>query len=904
MAGQWLALIQGHGASIFLANGLYVALLLSSPSRDWPRWAATVCLVEGVVELTLYHSGLAPAIFDALGHALGAFAGAHLVRACRGLPFQLRTMRDVLALSCATALIAPAIGMLFCLLSATGAGRATDGQYWLSYWMGDAAGALVVAPLLLSLRQDAGHFRELRAALGAKWLEGAALLVILVTILHFIFSSNLPTVYFSLPMLVWAAARFGMTGVSVVMAVFMVVIVRYSALGLGPYGGSLLGRTLLAQSFLAVTAICALCLAAIFVQYQAAQLALRRARDKLEQRVAERTAALADSEQRLRDSNALFAIARGAAKMIILEWVVATDTLTFSDDPAWLRGPLPESGQYPLFRDQVLAEDRARFLDMRQRALDSLHGGTFEFRLVRTDGIVLWVQTYQSVFAGLDGKAVRVVAAIQDISARKQSEALLQESEQRLRALLDGIPERAWLKDAEGRYIALNRAHAKAYDLPTAKVIGKTIFDLRPAEVAERVAAEDRMAMANGAPMRFERHSFMLGNWVEITRAPVYSADGRNAGLVGIWRDITVRKQAEQQVLADSEQRYRTLVNATSQSVWVLDADGTLASVMKSLMGETVDNVRERHLLDFVHPEDRADAAAVMQAAVAAKSAYEHEHRVMDKNGRVWDVITRAVPVLNAEGSVREWIGTSMDVSAQKAAERALRQSNQTLRMLSGRREAVLEEERARIAHNLHDGAAQSLNVVRLKIAALARETADGARAAALRELLTLIDQVNQEIRSLEFELSPPVLRQLGLIPALQWLSEEMQRSYGLRVTTSDDGEDKSLDQAHRASSFRAVRELLINAAKHAKVSAAHVDTQRVDNTIVITVSDMGAGFDAANAEKTGVLGLGLAIVRERIEFSGGQVKFNSTPGVGTASTIVMPLNFPEKTLKVEAEWL
>lgn len=640
-----------------------------------------------------------------------------------------------------------------------------EGSLWLIYWTGNAAGVLVVAPLILTFRQ---HGPACRGVPIARWLEGAVLALLLVVMLHFIFSNRPPTVFLSLPLLLWAAVRFGMPGMTLVIATFTVIIIGYSARGLGPYGAfgvSPLHSALLAQSFLALATICALCLAAIIDQYQAAQGALRRARDELEQRVRERTAALAESEQRLR------------------------------------------------------------------------------------------------------------------------------ESEQRLRAMLDGIPERAWLKDAEGRYIAVNRAREEGYGLPAAKIIGKTIFDIRPA-VAERITAEDRMVMASGVLTRIERRSNTRGTWIEITKTPIFGVDGKFAGIVGIWRDIAVRKEAEQQALLDSEQRYRTLVNATSQAIWILDAEGSLKSIIKSITGHDVGH-KDRNWLDFVHADDRAGAADAMQAAIASKAAYEHELRILKRNGGWWDVLARAVPVLHADGSVREWIGTSMDISARKQAEQAVRESHQTLRRLSGRREEMLEAERGRIAHNLHDGAAQSLNVARLKIAALAQRESEGLQVAPsgeLREILQVIDQVNREIRSLEFELSPPVLRQLGLVPALRWLSEEMQRSYGIDVSVSDDGEDKPLSQSNRASTFRSVRELLINVAKHAKVNAAHVDTQRVERTVVVTVSDMGAGFDAVNRDVIETSGLGLVGVRERIEFSGGNVKFNSAPGSGSVATITMPL--------------
>jgi PAS domain S-box-containing protein len=891
--GQWLALNPGHTVSVVLTSGLYLAVLLSSERGCWLKWAATVFAVECFVVMVIFREGAGEASIDAVSHASGAYAAAHVIRYWRGLPFQLNALPDVLVFSAATVLAGPLASIAAHGVLSAAAGLPVPGQDWLLYWTGDAAGAMVMAPLLLVLRQHAGAWRGVRRA---QWLEAAALFMVLGLVLQVIFSNRLPTVYLALPLILWAAVRLGALGITLAMLVITLFIVRYGALGLGPYGTLPHVQALLAQSFLTVASVSALCLSAIIYQHRQTQVALRRARDELEQRVAQRTTSLAESERRLRESNAQFAVARAAARMIIIEWHIATDTLKYSDNPAWLRGPLPADGKYPPFSAQVHPGDLERFLEMRQWAIDTLQGSAVDFRIVRTDGIVLWVQSHQTIFAGPDGKAERLVSATQDISARKQIEASMRESEQRWRALLDGIPDRAWLKDAEGRFIAVNRAQEESYDLPAAKLIGKTIFDIRPDAVADRIAAEDRMVMGKGTSMHFERRSHLNNSWVEITKTPIFGADGKPAGIVAIWRDITVRKAAEQQALMQSEQRYRTLVNATAQAIWILDAQGRLNAIIKSITGNELDYVQSREWLDFVHEEDRAGAAAAMQAAIDTKSVYEHEHRIMDRNGRTWDVLARAVPVLNEDGSVREWIGTSMDVSRRKTAERALHGLNQTLRRLTGRREAVREEERARIAQNLHDGAGQSLNVVRLKLAAitygLAQSAGKDAQAAQLAEVQGIIDQINQEIRSLEFELSPPVLRQLGLVPAIGWLGEEMQRSYGLKVLINDDDSDqKPLDQTRRASLFRAVRELLINVAKHAKVNTAHVDVQWSAHDIQITVSDMGKGFDTAALDQLEISGLGLAGVRERTEFSGGGMQVSSVPGAGTAITISMPLN-------------
>jgi PAS domain S-box-containing protein len=122
-------------------------------------------------------------------------------------------------------------------------------------------------------------------------------------------------------------------------------------------------------------------------------------------------------------------IAQSAAKMIVLDWDILADRLEFSDDPSWLRGPPSADGaRYPLFKDQVHPEDRAVFHEARKKAIETVQGGAPEFRIVRTDGEVVWVQSHQAVFAGPDGKAARLIAAMIDISERKRGELALREA--------------------------------------------------------------------------------------------------------------------------------------------------------------------------------------------------------------------------------------------------------------------------------------------------------------------------------------------------------------------------------------------------------------------------------------------------------------------------------------------
>jgi signal transduction histidine kinase len=139
-------------------------------------------------------------------------------------------------------------------------------------------------------------------------------------------------------------------------------------------------------------------------------------------------------------------------------------------------------------------------------------------------------------------------------------------------------------------------------------------------------------------------------------------------------------------------------------------------------------------------------------------------------------------------------------------------------------------------------------------------------------------------------------LFELGLLPAMQWLVEEIRRLYGIVVNLRDDGRGKALDHALRSVVFRCVRELLINVAKHAKVGAAEVALATESESLVIAVSDHGIGFDASEIDRTiSGGGFGLVSIRERINHLGGDVKVESGPQGGTTITLTVPLSVPEQ---------
>jgi len=179
-----------------------------------------------------------------------------------------------------------------------------------------------------------------------------------------------------------------------------------------------------------------------------------------------------------------------------------------------------------------------------------------------------------------------------------------------------------------------------------------------------------------------------------------------------------------------------------------------------------------------------------------------------------------------------------------------------------------------------------------MKLAALRESVSAAADAGDVGEVLGLLDQSIRDTRHLTFELSPPILYDLGLEAALEWLVEQYREDHGILCEFEDDGLPKPLDEDVRVHLFRAVQELLVNVAKHARPHSAKVATRRDGGSVRVEVKDDGVGFETSEARSLGEGsgGFGLFSVRERLGHMGGRFEIESEPGKGTRVTLVAPL--------------
>ncbi|MFA7405627.1 MAG: response regulator [Pelobacteraceae bacterium] len=232
-------------------------------------------------------------------------------------------------------------------------------------------------------------------------------------------------------------------------------------------------------------------------------------------------------------------------------------------------------------------------------------------------------------------------------------------------------------------------------------------------------------------------------------------------------------------------------------------------------------------------------------------------------------------------------------LAERKRGEQRLLEKQRRLSDLTVELSLTEDRERRHIATSLHDNIGQDLTLARIKLGMLAREPLTDGGAKLLSDAREIIDGIISSVRSLTHRISPPILESASLETALKWLGRQLETDYNLQVFFIDDQCEKIVPREIRSELFFAVRELLINVAKHAKTDCARITAGRENDCIVIRVEDDGIGFDPnlieANFTGNGG-GFGLFNIRRRIIYLGGTFEIGSTAGSGTRVTIGMPL--------------
>ena len=305
--------------------------------------------------------------------------------------------------------------------------------------------------------------------------------------------------------------------------------------------------------------------------------------------------------------------------------------------------------------------------------------------------------------------------------------------------------------------------------------------------------------------------------------------------------------------------------------------------------------------VDYVHPEDRERSKAQWLECVQSARNYESEYRLRSKEGYYRWFRARAVPLRGeGGGEILRWYGTCSDIHDSKLLEQSIRESatelekmvdhrTAELRRLSGRLLTMQDDERRRMARELHDGLGHELVAAKLMIELILQQAPDGMKEMVASQASETIDRAIQQIRSMSHLLHPPLLDEVGLLSALRWYTDGLSSRSGIQTLLEvNPTEFPRLSPELETAIFRIIQEALTNVFRHADAHNGWITLKLLDGQVVVTVRDDGRGIEGKIEKlEPGSIGIGLGGMSQRAKELGGTLRVrNANPGTMLEVTI------------------
>ena len=512
-------------------------------------------------------------------------------------------------------------------------------------------------------------------------------------------------------------------------------------------------------------------------------------------------------------------------------------------------------------------EDRETVLAAHRAAL----GGQSAFYETRFQGRIFSARV-EPLRDG-SGPIVGVVGLAFDITERRRAEDALRESEARLRTIIESEPECVKLVDSQGRLLDMNPAGL-------AMVQADCIDVLRGLPIVDIVAPEHRAAFTELHRRVFAGESGTLEfeiiglkgkrSWLATHAVPLRDAAGTIQALLGITRDISRRRIAER-ALVESEERFCKAFYANA-----------LPLLITRLSDGTVLDANEAFTRLVNRPRDEIIGRTTVELGVIDAARRPGIIDMLTKTGVVTDIElevkaaggpprTGLLSLVRIElGGQDCTLGTYRDITEAKRAEEQLRASRAALRSLATRQQDIREDERTRIAREIHDSLGQALTALKLQLSAAEEAACRDASGlgARLHETTRMVDDLVKSVRRIATDLRPPILDQLGLPAALEWLAQDFSRRTSIQCEATIGATNDAINGELGTALFRIVQEALTNVLRHAGATRVDIALGMKSGCVTLEINDDGTGITEAGTVGPG--SLGILGMRERAAALGG----------------------------------
>ncbi len=369
---------------------------------------------------------------------------------------------------------------------------------------------------------------------------------------------------------------------------------------------------------------------------------------------------------------------------------------------------------------------------------------------------------------------------------------------------------------------------------------------------------------------------------------------GEPVRMLGTTQDIT-KRMLDQEKIRQMHSFTDHLIQTANVMIIGLDKKGQVTHfnpAAEKISGYKLSEIEGENWFELFTPiEKYPQVHAEFNRLLAGGLPKRFDNPILTKKGD-----ERFISWVNSEimedGASVGTISFGLDITEQKQSEQKLYNYQQRLKALVSQLTVAEERERRRIAADLHDSVGQSLALSRMQISVVQKKIKDLDSLEILNEISETLKASIQDTRHLVFELSSPLMNEIGLTDAIaDWLEEEIEKRHGIKTELIVKGEKKRLDDDLRALLFRNIRELLTNVVKHAKASQLKVVFEFTEKDLKVMVTDDGIGYDIAEAVEQSYKenSFGLFSIEERMNDLGGSFEISSEPGKGTTAVLMVP---------------
>jgi PAS domain S-box-containing protein len=493
---------------------------------------------------------------------------------------------------------------------------------------------------------------------------------------------------------------------------------------------------------------------------------------------------------------------------------------------------------------------------------------------------------------------------------QKAAELAFRDAEARYRDIFENALEGIFRIALDGRYLVVNPSFASMMGYGSAEEFlvacgDQEALPVDPAVRDRQVELLLRDEVVRDFEVQARRQDGSLMRLSENLRL-LRDDRGRPIGMEGMTIDVTERKRAEQD-RRETEEKYRTLLEQTPAIVYTWGASGGLDTFAELYVSPQIEQVlgfpREEWManptfwIDRLHPEDRDRVLAEATRCIEMGEPIKMEYRMLAKDGRpVWLHDEARVVARDPESNVTRFQGLRIDITERMDAEDERQRTIDQLRVLDHQRRQLLtrvvrsqDEERRRIAEDIHDDTIQVFSALSIRLETLGRSYPEIRNDERFVTARRAVAECIKRLRHLIFELHPHTLESDGLIATIRSQLEEFVKKKESPLFDLQSGAIVEPPPPIAITAYRFVREAIANAIKHSGATRVSIRFEDRDGGLLIQVEDDGVGFDAETVPSSSHLGL--ASIRERAELAGGWSRIESSQGTGTLLTCWLPMD-------------